>query len=166
MPAIDTQAPTTAELDRKVMRQWYQGKLAERLMQATAMVEDRSLLRRGARKMQDGVLGTTNGENVEEEPVNITIGDQIFNQAAPNSTVAAVVATPTATQVVAAPSAETPLWQKLLASAALLAGGAGAGTGIPWLLGAFDQPATVQQVVPGVDTDTQYQLSIMPEADK
>ena len=63
-------------------------------------------------------------------------------------------------------AATTPLWQKLLASAALLASGAGAGAGIPWLLGAFDQPAIVQPAAPAIDTDTQYELSIQPEASK
>jgi len=62
----------------KTMRRWYEGKLAERLLQATQMAASRNLLRRGARKMQDGTLGQP-GDPSEEEPVNILIGDQTYN---------------------------------------------------------------------------------------
>ncbi len=149
MPDTTMEAPTTAELDRKVARQWFQGTLAERLLQATSMERNRELLRRGARKMQDGQLGIP-GNDAEDEPVNIHIGDQTFTQAA-------------APQTPTAPSG-TPFWQKALVSAALVASGAGAGGGIPWLLGAFDKPAAEQAAPTLADTDTKYQLSIMPEA--
>ena len=153
MPETTTETPTTAELDRKVARQWFQGNLAERLMQATSMERNREVLRRGARKMQDGQLGTPGGD-VEGKPVNITRGDQIFTQTTP-------AAQPTAPQ---ASASGTPFWQKALASAAFAAGGAGLGAGVPWLLGAFERPATEQTSPALTDTNTQYRLSITPEA--
>ena len=82
----------------------------------------------------------------------------LSGQPVPQAT--AATETPAASPVT---SAATPLWQKALVSAALVASGAGAGAGIPWLLGAFDKPAAVQ---PAVDTDTNtlYELSIKPES--
>ena len=48
-------------------------------------------------------------------------------------------------------------------AAALLASGAGAGAGIPWALGAFDQqPPAVVQTAPSIDTNTQYELQLVP----
>ncbi len=150
MSETTTETPATAELDRKVARQWFQGKLAERLIQATSLERNREVLRRGARKMQDGQLGTPGGD-IEEEPVNIHIGDQTFTQAA-------------APQTPTAPSA-TPFWQKALVSAALVAGGAGIGGGVPWLLGAFERPAVEQTAPVFTDADTQYRFSILPESE-
>ena len=55
----------------------------------------------------------------------------------------------------------TPLWQKALVSAAMVASGAGVGAGIPWLLGAFDRPAAESPTF--ADTNTRYELSITPD---
>ncbi len=127
-------------------------------MQAASMTLDRNLLRRGARKMQDGNLGRAATDD-EEEPVNIHIGDQVFTQTAPVSQQSEPAVEPAS----AAEKVTTPLWQKAAATAALLAGGAGVGAGVPWLAGLFDrQPAAVERPAPA-DSDTRYELSITPE---
>ncbi len=135
----------------KIMKQWYQGKLAERLMQAGAMAKDRALLRRGSRKMQDGTLGQSSDSTAEDDAMNIHIGDVVVSQAEPSP--------PPATPVVARPNIAPvaggagSFLKKALLSAALLALGGGAGSIIPWLAGAFDKPAV--QTVVDTDTDTQ-----------
>jgi len=96
--------------------------------------------------------------NEGDDAMGVNIGDHIhYHQAVE----------PVAKQQAVAPAATTtPLWQKLLTSAAMLASGAGAGAGVPWLLGAFDRPAVVQPAATAIDTDTQYELSIQSGADK
>ena len=69
----------------KVVKQYYQGWLSERLMQAGSMFKDRALLRRGSRKMQDGTLGQKGSDNaVENDAMNIHIGDLVVTQAEPS----------------------------------------------------------------------------------
>ena len=160
--AAETTAPSvpSAPLEtpaEKTMRRWYEGKLAERLMQAASMMQDRALMRRGAEKQQNGTLGQADHDPTPD-PMNISIGDQIIYQQPE--------ATPPATSVPSNPlsasaASQTPLWQKALMAASLIASGAGAGAGIPWLLGAFDKPAATQS--PNFnDTNTEYELSITP----
>ncbi len=146
MPTTGNSVETPAE---KLMLQWYQGKLAERLMQATSLTQNRNLLRRGARKMQDGTLGTCIGDtDTEEEPVNIHIGDLTIAQAAPSLP----PTTPAAKKDIGS------LLKTLLISAALAAG-PGVGIAIPWALGAFDKPKMPAAMV-DTDTDTRYELRI------
>ncbi len=131
--------------------EWFRGKLAERLMQAGAMSLDRSLLRRGAKKMQDGTLGKpSDGDEVDDE-MNIHIGDTTT-----------VSPQPQAARLIPQPSAGNPagdVLKKLVVSAALLAAGGGVGVAIPWLLGAFDKPAAVVPAATS-DADTRYELRI------
>ena len=145
MPDATATVETPGE---KVMRQWYLAKLAERLIQATSIAQNCSLLRRGAKKMQDGMLGTSDRNTAEEEPVNINIGDQYINQAVEAAEAVATVA-------------GSDWLKKALVSAALVASGVGAGAGIPWLAGMFDKPAAVEAPTFD-DTNTQYELSIKP----
>ena len=46
----------------------------------------------------------------------------------------------------------------------MVAGAAGVGGSVPWLLGAFERPAVEQAAPTLADTDTRYELSIKPEA--
>lgn len=131
------------ERQRKTFRWWYEAKLAERLLQAAQMAKDRGLIRRGARKMQDGQLGAAGGHEVEEEPVNISIGDTHYHRDEQSS-------------VDVAPQTKTPLWQKAAVAAALLGGGAGLGVAASELL--KDDPPAVEYTDTDTDTDTQYVL--------
>jgi len=68
---------TTETPAEKTMRRFYEGSLAERLMQAASMERNRQLLRRGALKQQDGTLGQPAGDGAGEgdDDVHIHIGD-------------------------------------------------------------------------------------------
>jgi hypothetical protein len=134
MPETTTETPP-----EKTMRRWYEAKLAERLLQAGQMAKDRALLRRGARKMQDGVLGAPEGP--EEEDMQIRVGDEVhYHQG----------------QQKAAPSsvrAKMGTLAKLGIAAALFASGAGIGAAVPLVLDALTQaPAAT-----ATDHDTQYE---------
>ncbi len=133
----------------KVMKQYYQGWLGERLIQAGSMAKDRALLRRGSRKMQDGTLGEKSGSDnaVEDDAMNIHIGDVVVSQDAPSQS-----PSPLAPAIDGAGS----LLKTALISAALIAL-PGVGVAIPWALGAFDHPEPPAAVV---DTDTRYELVI------
>ena len=127
-------ASTTAEAPPlKTMRRFFEGRLAERLLLAGNMAADRALLRRGARKMQDGTLGQPDGIGTEDETVHIRIGDDYYHQD---------TAQPPQTQPAAtAMTARTGLAQKLGAAAlvaALLGSGGAAGYLASWL----SQPQT------------------------
>lgn len=65
---------------RRLMRQWYQALLGLKVLQAGQMAEDRRMLRRGARKQQDGTLGTTDQppEN-EVDEMQIRVGDEVHH---------------------------------------------------------------------------------------
>lgn len=144
---------TTETPPRRVMRQWFQGKLAERLLQAGQMAQSRELLRRGALKMQDGTLGQPGEPAGMDEPMQIRVGDEVHYHTEP----AAVPPTPAVPATSTTPS--------LLAKAAplLLAGalGASGGVGVPWLISALTaKPAAEAAKV--IDTDTQYILDLVP----
>jgi hypothetical protein len=135
------------------MRQWYQGKLAERLMQAAEMAKDRALLRRGSRKQQDGTLGrATPGSSGEgDEDMQIRIGDELHYH-------------PPASQASAPPPATKPSLAAKLARW-VGAGALGAsGVGIPWAMTAMKatQAIVAPPPTPTVDTDTQYTLELVP----
>ena len=146
MPVTETPVVTPGE---KLMLQRYQGRLAERLLQATSLAQNRNLLRRGARKMQDGTLGTAS-DGAEEEPVNIHIGDMTVTQSA----------TPLSQAEPTTPASKKDIGSllKTLLISAALAAGPGIGVAIPWALGAFDRPAAAAVV--DTDTDTRYKLQI------
>lgn len=149
--------PETAETEtppRRVMRQWYQAKLGERLLQAGQMAQSRELLRRGSLKMQDGTLGQPGDPAGMDEPMQIRVGDEVHyhTESAVGTTAPATPATATS-----APS--------LFAKAAplLLAGVLGAsGVGIPWLIAAMAAEPAVDAAAAVVDTDTQYILDLVP----
>ena len=140
---------TEAKEAKKVMRHWFQGKLAERMMQATSIAQGRAILRRGARKMQDGTLGSiAAGDAVEDDDMGVSVGNKITNYYG--------MAPPASEPEVARSNAAGSLVKTLLISAALVAG-PGIGVAIPWALGAFDKPAAAAV---SADTDTQYELRI------
>ena len=141
----------------KVMRQWYQGKLAERLMQMAHLAQNRSLLRRGARKMQDGTLGQVT-DDAEEDPVNIHIGDVVVTEDK-RPTTAEVATEAKTTTALESPTATTPLWQKVLVVWGLMSAGAGVTAAIPFALSLLEKPAE-QQTFVDTDTDTQYELRL------
>ena len=160
IPTLPSQQLTPGE---QTLRQWYQGRMALELLQGTSMERNRQMLRRGAKKMQDGTLGQP-GEPAEEEPVNISIGDtyqvmpvqqtpQLAAQpaVAPASSVSAGAGTdaaPAATEAPAAPAAATPLWKQVATVAAVIAGmGGAAGLG-SYLTSQAAAPATTQQAAP------------------
>jgi hypothetical protein len=113
----------------KTMRRFYEVKLAERLMQAASLERNRRLLRRGARKQQDGTLGEPGDSSSPEDDVNIHIGDIHQLNPLPSNN------RPQASGV-------SKLAKSALVAATLLGGGGGIGLAVPWLLGAFDRPAT------------------------
>ena len=76
---------TTDTPERQVVRQWYQAKLGERLLQAGQMGLDRAMLRRGACKMQDGTLGQQGVKPVSEEDMNIRVGDEVHHHYNPEA---------------------------------------------------------------------------------
>ena len=146
----EIQAKTAGQ---KTMRRWFEGRLAERLLQAGQMAEDRASLRRGAKKMQDGTLGQpTDGDPVDEEAMNIRIGDDIhYEQAKPE-------------QYPPAAPPQAPAKSNTLATiataAALLAGGGLAGYAVNALMKPDPAPVVQPVVNPTVDTDTRYMLRL------
>uniref|UniRef100_A0A6H1ZQ48 Uncharacterized protein n=1 Tax=viral metagenome TaxID=1070528 RepID=A0A6H1ZQ48_9ZZZZ len=126
---------------QRTMRRFYEGKLAERLLQAGQMAKDRIMLRRGAMKQQNGTLGqpSTSGEaDPMSGDLTISVGDSIhYHQSAAESS---------APQ----PPAKKPMGTlaKAALATALLGTGVGAGVGVPWLMGMFDkQPPPVEMPV-------------------
>jgi len=138
--ATETPAETPA---RKVMRQWFQGKLAERLAHSANMSLDRELLRRGARKQQDGTLGqpSQSADTAETAGVNIRVGDDIHYHTE-SARQAPADSTKTLTQKL--------LPYALVAASALGAGGLGSGL-TAWLL---QEPPAAE------DTDTTRRIEI------
>ncbi len=156
MPETPTLPPSQSQAEspgKKTMRRYYEGRLVEELMQATSMAQNRAMLRRGARKMQDGTLNQP-GEPAEEEPVNISIGDTVYHAAQSSAAgeVPAKSASPAASGALA----------KIGLAAALLAGGAVAGVAVPWLAGWFTQKPAAEA---GEDTWIELRLT-KPEAAK
>ena len=134
------------------MRQWFQGKLAERLLQAGQMAQGREMLRRGALKMQDGTLGQPGEPTDGGDQMEIRVGDEVHYHTEP-----AAQPAPAAAPVAAVTSS-------LLAKAApyLVAGALGAsGVGLPWALASLAaKPAA--DAAKMIDTDTQYILDLVP----
>ncbi len=147
MPETMTETP-----GERTMRQWYQGKLGERLLQAGQMAKDRKMLRRGVRMQQDGTLGQQAGSPAEEDGMNIRVGDEVHNHYGAEP------------QQVAAPvDAKKSLLAKvapLLVAGAIGAAGAGVGIGLPLAAWAWLGGAAADAVV---DTDTQYILELVPD---
>ncbi len=147
MPEVQAETPP-----QRMMRQWYQGKLTERMSMMAGLLANRAMLRRGAFKMQDGTLGQATGEPTAEEDMQIRVGDEIHNHYEAESSRSNQSPTGIATK------------RSLLSRAAplLLAGAMGTGIGIPaaagvaWAMGLFGKPAAV---IPA-DTDTQYILRL------
>jgi len=136
------QAETPAE---RTMRRFYEGRLAERLAQFGEMIRSRALLRRGARKMQDGTLGQATSDAVEDEEMNIRIGDEVHYHQPEAGT-----ASPTALPAVAR---RFDWVRRAAVAAALLATGAGSAAALLQLLPSTDPPAAV-------DTNTEYELQL------
>lgn len=123
-----------------------------RIAHEAVMLEDaqdllklnRESVRAHQQAMATGTTPAAGGEDV------IHVGDVI--QMVQPTTEASVAVAPAA--------APTSTWKstvgKVATAAALVAGGAGAGTLIPWALGLYGRPATT--AAPGPDRDTQYEL--------
>ncbi len=131
----------------KLKQRWTGTRLAHEAMGLNQLNEQGRLVRQLVRKTQQGTLGQVSQDDIKGEDM-IHVGDVTVNQTAP-----------------VAPAAATPMWQKAIASVALLAGGVGIGGGVPWLLGAFDKPAAEQTTPAFTDADTQYRFSILPESE-
>ena len=131
------QATETPE--RRVMRQWFQGKLGERLLQAAQMAKDRAMLRRGARKQQDGMLGKpgTSSESEASENMQIRVGDEIHHH---HGYMGNGDSSPTGQVAKTGLSARAKT--ALVALAIMLAGTVlpGIGALAAWMGGAFDKP--------------------------
>jgi len=141
------------------MRQWYQGKLAERLGQFSAMMKDRNMVRRGALKMQDGTLGQEGDPlALEDSDMNIRVGDEVHY----HTPAAEVVSSPVATTELTSEPKQSLLTKTL---PFVLASALGAsGIAVPaWMAGAFSKPVTLPSVKTAVDTDTQYTLELVSD---
>jgi len=119
----------------KTIRRFYEAKLAGRLMHLGQMAQDRALLQRGVRKMQDGTLYQP-GEP-EDDEMNIRIGDDVHHHHP-----APAEAQPS---LVESSMVGSGWLKKAAVAAALVAGGAGAGA-VPWLLSG-DTPTQPEPVV-------------------
>ena len=152
MPEATTETVQPAETPaEKTMRRYYEGRLAERLMQAASLAENRRMLRRGARKQQDGTLGQPGEPSDLEDDVQIHIGDihQVTSQ--PAATTALVASVP----LEATDGGLGGTLKKAAVAAALVAGGTGAGMIASHLLADDPTPAVAEA---GPDADTQYIL--------
>lgn len=146
---------------QKTMRRFYEGRLVERLMLATDLAQSRAMLRRGARKQQDGTLGqSVPGDSQEDEPMQIRIGDDIHVGGLSTPQPAAnQPSTPAATAATTGPSG----WAQNLGRAAVVAAGllgaGGLGAGIPWLAGAYSRQA-VTNITQPVQASDQQRLGV------
>ena len=69
---------------QRTMKQWFQGKLAERLLVGASIAENTATLRRGARKMQDGTFGEPTGDSEGRgEDMRISVGDTYYQNLEP-----------------------------------------------------------------------------------
>ena len=140
---------------QRTMRQWYQAKIGERLIQVAQMAKERSMLRRGAIKQQDGTLGSTgNPADLMDEPMNISVGDQTHYHAAPLPS--------EESQEQPRASATVGALAKWALAAALVGSGTAAGVGVPWLMELLRGAPTQDQPVP-VDLNTQYEALLQVE---
>jgi len=151
---LDMLHPTETPKER-VMRQWYQMKIAERTGQFGNMLQNFSMLRRGAKKQQDGTLGQSGGaEDVGDEPMQISVGDTYMTVHQSAETGGAEAETD-----VAQPSNNgMSTAQKLALGTAIALGLGGGGLGIGTLIASLVHPDTPTQEFVDTDTDTQYEL--------
>ncbi len=151
---------------QRTMRQWFQAKLGMNVLQAAQMAEDRKLLRRGARKQQDGLLGTSEQppENEVGEDMQIRVGDEVHhhvhNDVAPSPPPAEPpTEVPTPTEPEAPPRREgmgTLAKVAMTLGAAALIPGIGIPLAVGWAaaFGAFDKPPAPTVEFTDTDTDT------------
>lgn len=130
----------------KVLKHWYQGKLGERLLQAAQMGLDRAMLRRGARKMQNGTLGQPGDAPAGEDEMNIRIGDEVHNHYRAKGQ----LSNPGGSLLAKA----APLLLAILLGVAGL-------LGVQWLMGYPPMSGGVPAETV-VDKDTQYLLELVP----
>ena len=143
MPSTEETIPQTPETPpERVMRQFYQAKLGEQLGQFAEMAAGRDMLRRGAKKQQDGTLGKDTGEP-EADDMNIRVGDEVHQHYHSPPAAPQPQPTPRTPQPSAADPVETPawkIWAKRAAMAALPIVGAGAVWGWQAFTGGDDKP--------------------------
>jgi len=151
---LDTPHPTETPKER-VMRQWYQMKIAERTGQFGNMLQNFAMLRRGAKKQQQGTLGQPDGaEDAGEDPMHISVGDTYMTVHQSADTDGAQPETDVAQPTTSGMSTA----QKLALGTALAVGIGGGGLGIGTLIASLLRPDTPTQEFVDTDTDTQYEL--------
>jgi len=133
----------------KLAKNWMGTRLAHEAVALNKLNEQGKLVRQLVRKTQQGTLGQVSDGDIEGEDM-IHVGDMTINQNIPANGTSPVRV------------AGSDGLKKALVSAALVAGGAGAGVGIPWLAGLFDQPVAVETPI-YTDANTRYELSIKPD---
>ena len=153
--------PETAQAEtpaRRTMRQRYQGKISERLLQAGQMALDRKMLRRGAIKQQNGTLGEPD-ESLDawDDSMEIRVGDEIhYHQTKPTSA-------PKPAEPAAAIRDHKPRRGWLL-PAALVAGSVLSGGATGWMLAYQAIKAAVQHAPPvqqaPADENTLYEFHL------
>jgi len=127
--------PATEETWReKVAKNWINTRLAHEGMMLDKIQRQGALVRRLIRKTQNGTLGTATDEPedaVEADDVGVMIGNEIHNHygqqptpSAPSASVSSGAGTEARPATVE--TAETPLWKKAAALAAVMAGTGGA----------------------------------------
>lgn len=155
--------PETAQNEtpaRRTMRQWFQAKIAERMMQAGHLAQNREMLRRGAIKMQDGTLGQDTGEPEAEarDDMNIRVGDEVHHH---YPEPAAEPTEPGDTTRARKARSSWLLPAALVVGSALTGGAVPTGILIYQALKAASEPAPVVQQGPAVeDMNTLYELHL------
>jgi hypothetical protein len=159
-PKLAIAAKAIALEDHRRMLREHAGRVADshRAMAKAIGMEDAVVLASEEDAM--GHLIVTGDINVSDPAALQGAINALAGKQSPSPSPAPAQATDTSAAPAApAASTATPFWQKALVSAAMVASGAGAGAGIPWLLGAFDEPAAVATPT-FEDKNTQYELHL------
>ncbi|MFH1184690.1 MAG: hypothetical protein V1755_06580 [Chloroflexota bacterium] len=152
----------------ELKQNWANVRLAHEAMMLDKLQHDGRLIRRLARKTQDGTLGqaTAEPEDAEGDEMGVSIGNTIYygqpNPVPTTSPPPPVTPAPAPVTEPAGPSAATPLWKKALATAALVGAGATGGVGIPAAYQAL-WPAEQQVQPAGYGLDVEKFLPSQPK---
>jgi len=155
----ENNSPTLEEQEKmlglELGRNHYLTRIGHNAAVLDSILRQNQIVERLALKTQEGTVGQPGDPPKLEENMGVSVGNTITNYypQAP-SDVPSAPAAPTS------PIAD--FLKKAAIAAALTAGGAGVGVGIPWLLGAFEKaaPAVVPAATEAIDTNTQYELRI------
>ena len=165
----------------RVMRQWYQAKLGERLGQFAEMSASRDLIRRGAKKMQDGTIGKDTGEPGVED-MNIRVGDEVHQHYHEAQTALPAPILPPPEKPISqqrpatspgsgepespAPAAAEPAWKTWAKRAALAALGAGGVAGYQWMTAPKPEEKPPAVVAPADGGYWKYGVEVIPPPEK